>query len=143
MKTVNSSRGLGLAEFALKKNYTSTSPSASIGFKIPLNVTTENSFIVLLEPSSVDRMNSSILEEMPTDLYYFFREEDPNLMLVGEDDSDYFEGIMWPFSNPGMGIWSICIFDGPIPGKTLLFCDDYFNFSNLGCANITINEARY
>ena len=120
--------------------YNSAQTSTQIGFKIPENVTDENSVIVLLDPAQVDKMNSSTLLEMPNSRYFYFRQVVDGLKIVQSDG--YFEGIMWPFEMPGIGIWSICIFDDNLSQNCTQqsVCD---NFSDLGCTNITINDAGY
>ena len=85
-------------------------------------------------------MNSSTLSEMPDSRYFYFRQVVDGLRIVQSDD--YFEGIMWPFKMPGIGDWSICIFDNNcIQNCTQQsVCD---NFTDLGCTNITINDVGY
>ena len=120
--------------------YNSAQASAQIGFKIPKNVTDENSVIVLLAPDQVDKMNSSTLSEMPDSRYFYFLQVVDGPRIVQSDG--YFEGIMWPFEMPGTGIWSICIFNDNFSQNCTKnsVCD---NFSDLGCTNITINDAGY
>ena len=81
-------------------------------------------------------MNSSTLSKLPDSRYFYFR-RDVNEFRIFEDD-DYFEGIMWPFGMPGIGDWSICIFEHNLSLNCTKqnFCD---SFSDLGCTNITIN----
>ena len=132
----------GLAEFALENYYNSAQVTAQIGFKIPKNVTDENSFIILLDPSQVDTMNSSTLSKIPENRYYFFRQVENEMIVEDDDPAGYFEGIMWPFPIPGIGVWSICIFDGHVCQDCTKHsvCD---HFSDLGCTNITINDAGF
>ena len=130
----------GLAEFALEDYYNSAQITAEIGFKIPKNVTDENSLIVLLHPAQVDKMNSSTLSKIPDSRYFYFR-QGVNERRIFERD-DYFEGIMLPFEMPGIGVWSICIFENNFSQNCTkqIMCDSFWD---LGCTNITINAAGY
>ena len=85
-------------------------------------------------------MNSSALSKIPDSRFFYFRRV-VNELTISEDD-DYFEGIMWPFKIPGIGIWSICIFENNFSQNCTkqIMCD---SFSDLGCTNITINDAGY
>ena len=84
-------------------------------------------------------MNSSTLSKIPDSRFFYFRRV-VNLRIF--EDDDYFEGIMWPFEMPGIGTWSICIFENNFSQNCTkqIMCD---SFSDLGCTNITINDAGY